>query len=368
MSASAGQLQLFASPELRTGVKKWLLNLLNAPSQPSAAELLQDMELDVGIEARFVAVEEVGALLNSPELNRSQKQYLVDLLADDGLPAALRGSERPGKAIESSIDALLASTVHVRHLRDYQEMLSFMARFRDYSPYNNMLVRVQNPACSFFASKRDWEQRFRRRLKEDARPMMILAVMGPLMCVYDLDQTEGPELPERLRNFARFEGAWNPNWLNRLVSNAAGFGIKVDLARLSSTNAGYATARARLPWKMRVALHEELDFPSLFGVLCHELAHIFLGHLGQDDDGWWPSRTHLTHAAIEVEAESVAFLVTERFGLTGSSDAYVAALTQRGELPVGVSLDNVARVAGLVERMTRETVKPTRGRKAGART
>lgn len=368
MSVATGHLQLFASPNLKNQLHDWLVGLLNSPSQPSAAELVEALERDLPIEARYLLLEQVEALRTRPELNRSQKEYLTYLFGADGLEQALRGADRPGKAIKSSIDALLASTLHVRHLRDYQEMLSFMARFRDYSPYNNMLVKVQNPACSFFASKRDWEQRFRRRLKEDARPMMILAVMGPLMCVYDLDQTEGPELPERLRNFARFEGAFNPEWMNRLVANAANFGIKVDMSRLSSTNAGYATTRARSPWKMRVALHEELDFPSLFGVLCHELGHIFLGHLGQDEDGWWPSRTHLTHSAIEVEAESVAFLVSERFGMTGSSDAYVAALTERGELPVGVSLDNVARVAGLVERMTRETVRPTRGRKAGART
>jgi hypothetical protein len=25
-------------------------------------------------------------------------------------------------------------------------------------------------------------------------------------------------------------------------------------------------------------------------VLCHELAHIYLGHLGANADGWWPAR------------------------------------------------------------------------------
>jgi len=40
-----------------------------------------------------------------------------------------------------------------------------------------MLVRLQNPTCGFYATERDWDDRFGRNLKEDARPMLILAPM-----------------------------------------------------------------------------------------------------------------------------------------------------------------------------------------------
>jgi hypothetical protein len=46
---------------------------------------------------------------------------------------------------------------------------------------------------------------------------------------------------------------------------------------------------------------------SQFGTLCHELAHIYLGHLGTDREHWWPSRTDLDVRAVEIEAESSAF-------------------------------------------------------------
>jgi len=59
--------------------------------------------------------------------------------------------------------------------------------------------------------------RFGRALKEDARPMLILAPMHPVMLVYDLDQTEGEPLPKELKNFARFEGEWDPTRLRRTV-------------------------------------------------------------------------------------------------------------------------------------------------------
>jgi hypothetical protein len=29
---------------------------------------------------------------------------------------------------------------------------------------------------------------------------------------------------------------------------------------------------------------------TVYGTLCHELAHIYLGHSGTDRDHWWPSR------------------------------------------------------------------------------
>jgi hypothetical protein len=51
-------------------------------------------------------------------------------------------------------------------------------------------------------------------------------------------------------------------------------------------------------WKMRVAIHDDLDGPSRLGVLCHELAHILSGYLGCDRDYWWPSRIDLSHHAI----------------------------------------------------------------------
>jgi len=92
--------------------------------------------------------------------------------------------------------------------------------FHANAPYNNMLVKVQNPACGFYAREKDWYQRFGRRLIEDARPMLILAPMHPVMLVYDVDQTEGAPLPEHLTEFATFEGAFEPEWLERMTENA----------------------------------------------------------------------------------------------------------------------------------------------------
>jgi hypothetical protein len=206
-------------------------------------------------------------------------------------------------------------------------------------------------------------------LKEDASPMLILAPMHPVMLVYDQDQTEGKQLPESLTNFARFKGEWNPKWLSHLVDNAEQRDrIQVQFKNLSSTHAGFATTQVRDSiWKMRIAIHAELDEPSRFGVLCHELAHIHLGHLGTDSDFWWPSRRDLRHNAVEVEAESVAHVVSSRFGLEGASSVYESNHLKGSErLPEGVSLDMIAKVAGQIEEMVHRILLPRKKKAAKA--
>jgi hypothetical protein len=63
---------------------------------------------------------------------------------------------------------------------------------------------------------------------------------------------------------------------------------------------------------------------------------------------------------MEIEAEATSFIVTQRFGLQGSSAEYVSRHLEGEEIPEGVSLDLIAKTAGLLERMARETVPPPR--------
>ena len=231
-----------------------------------------------------------------------------------------------------------------------------------------MLVRIQNPTCSFYATASDWQKRFGRTLIEDARPMLILAPMHPVMLVYDLDQTEDSELRAELQYFSHFQGEWEPDWLSRLVENAYRHRIRVDFKRLSSTQSGFATLADGSSGKMRIVVNEALSEPSGFGVLCHEMAHILLGHLGSDEDGWWPARSHLGRSAVE--AEATAYVVTRHLGLEGTSAAYVSRhLRPNAEVLNGVSFDMIAKVAGRIERMATllQSAPLTRAERRGRR-
>jgi hypothetical protein len=163
----------------------------------------------------------------------------------------------------------------------------------------------------------------------------------------------GPELPAHFMRFAQFEGRWEPPWLERLVENARRYWIRIDFKYLPPLHGGFATlGRLKPGEKMRIAINDSFSAPSRFGVLCHEMAHILLGHLGSDKDHWWPSRSHLGRHSIEIEAEATAYIVTRHLGLEGTSATYVSGyLGAQGEVPKGVSFDMIAKVAGQVEKM-----------------
>jgi hypothetical protein len=354
--ADAEQYAIFTNEEAPSlqKVREVLVAVLSRHEQPSAWDLTNMIERELGWKSRGFLKEAVNELRSVPVSKKAWRGYLESLMESGDLDAALKGTGAPKKEIVSSIDSLLRHSKVYRYSEQFREMVNFMARFRDYAPYNNMLVRMQNPTCSFYATERDWHERFSRKLKEDARPMLILAPMHPVMLVYALDETEGKDVPEELKSFGAFQGQWNPDWLQRTVQNAAVRDrIRVDFKILSSTNAGFATlAHSTDEWKMRIAIHSQLDEPSQYGTLCHELAHIYLGHLGTDRDHWWPSRTDLDGRALEIEAESTAFIVTSRLGLAGSSAAYVSRYLDGLPLPSSVSLDQVAKVASRIEQMS----------------
>lgn len=353
------------APEVTTVVKA-IQQVLVRHGQPSAWELLDALANKLGLKVRWVVREAAERLLDDSSMTRAQREYLRSLLESEDLEKAIRGTEKPASDIQSTIDGLLQASSAYRNSASFQEMVSFIANFREYAPFNNMLVKLQNPSCSFFATQKDWRTKFGRRLKKDARPMLILAPMHPVLLVYDLDSTEGPPPPQELRHFAKFEGEWERGRLDRTERNATFRDlIFIDTVTLSSTHAGFAMISPGInDTKMRIGLHVELDAPSRYGVLLHELAHIYLGHLGGDADLWWPSRCDLPRRAMEVEAEAVAYIVSRRAGLQGSSSQYVSRYLD-GEITLKkVSLDLIAKVAGQLEQMGTKALKKRKTRRS----
>lgn len=361
MSDGIKQLELFRTPELTQAVETGILKMLEAQERPSASELLSRLDNEVGVHGRFDVVDAILRLQTTKSLTREARRYLLNLIESGDLDLALRGPADKRREVESLVDDLLHASSIYRSSISFHGMIEFMGRFREYAPYNNMLVRIQNPSCSFYATEKDWLKRFGRHIKEDARPMLILAPMHPLLTVYPLDDTEGRPVPEELRKFGRFAGPWQSKRLDNLVENARRHKVRVDFRPLSSTYAGFAQALgASGEWKLRIAVHDGLDEPSRFGVLCHELAHVFLGHLGSDHDAWWPARDGVSRRTREIEAESVAYIVTTRFGLTGTSASYVSRYLDGEVLPSTVSIDNIGKVAGRIMRMAEKLLAPPR--------
>lgn len=60
------------------------------------------------------------------------------------------------------LDQLLEESKLYRRSEDYQQLLNFVVRLRDFAPFNAMLLHIQKPGLSYAALERDWRERFRR--------------------------------------------------------------------------------------------------------------------------------------------------------------------------------------------------------------
>src|SRR5690625_2059587 len=112
----------------------------------------------------------------------------------------------PERAI---LDQLLEDSRLYRTSKEYMELLDFVARMRDFAPFNALLLHIQKPGLTHAASAKDWRERFNRRPKLDARPSLILRPFAPVALVYDVQDTEGDLLPPGALLF-RAEGSMTP--------------------------------------------------------------------------------------------------------------------------------------------------------------
>lgn len=100
------------------------------------------------------------------------------------------------ESTRSLLDHLLTESKLYTNSKEYKELLDFSIHMRNFAPFNAMLIHIQKPGILFAASAYDWATRFERKPKQDARPLLILWPFGPVALVYDMNDTEGKELPK----------------------------------------------------------------------------------------------------------------------------------------------------------------------------
>jgi hypothetical protein len=327
--------------------------------QGSPAELLRALEREAGWPGRLMLPSILDELRARRGLPDAERKFLIYTLNAGAVAESLADGGDPSAQFQSTVDDLFARSRRFRKSRKFGEAVEFVARFREYSPFNNMLVYAQNPQAAHFATASHWQKAFGRSIKEQARGMVILAPRGPVLMVYDIADTEGPPLPEKLRVFAHTSGRFNPALLDRTIKNCERDRIQVRRLPMGELKGGFVTSREREQgWKMRVGLRDDLEDAAAYAVLCHELAHVYLGHVGADRGGGWPFRMNVSEAVAEIEAESVAYIVCARAGLRTRSAEYLSSFVEDSEDLDAISLDLISRVAGRLEEMGRRLLPP----------
>ena len=335
-------------------VRAWIVH-----RQGSPADLIRHLEEEAGWPARHLVLSVLSELRACKELPAIDRKYLTYTLNDGAVAEALAHGADPSKEHQSSLDDLFRSTRNFRRSAKFAEAVDFVSRFRDYSPFNNNLVFAQNPLATYFATASHWHKAFRRTIKEEARGIVLLAPKGPVLIVYDIADTEGPPLPAKLQLFSKTSGRFDPMIFQRALKNCERDRIRVERKPMGQLRAGFATSRVHdSRWKLRIGIRAELNDADAYSVLCHELAHIYLGHMGTDTDSWWPHRLNLPYAVTEIEAEATAYIVCRRAGLRTHSAAYLSSYVDEESNLQSVSLDLVSRVAGRIEEMGRRLLPP----------
>jgi hypothetical protein len=357
--ARAGDAASASWPEsLQKAVMEFVLQWAER-RQGSAAELIAALEEEVGWPARHVLSGALEGLRARGDLPVATRKFLHYTLNAGAVNEALAGEAGPKAEHESSLDELFARSRRYRATKKFAAAVDFISRFREYSPFNNMLVFLQNPLATYFATARHWRRAFGRRIKDEARGLVILAPRTPVLMVYDIADTEGPPLPHKFEVFTQTTGPFNPLILDRTLKNAERDRILIERKAMGLLRGGFSTARTReAGWKMRIGLREQLEPAAAYSVLCHELAHIYLGHLGADKDGWWPYRSTLPCAVTEIEAEAAAYIVCRRLGLQTRSAEYLSSFVENNEDLESISLDLVSRTAARLEEMGRRLLPP----------
>lgn len=281
---------------------------------------------------------------------------------------------------QRALDELFSLARQYKSSLAYRELLDFVTRFRFYSPFNAMLVHIQMAGATFVAPPHRWLRDYRRQIKAEARPLVILQPMGPVMFVFDVSDTEpeneAPPLPPEVTHPFEVKSGAVGSVLTQTMENAKRDGVYIVERAAGSQSAGiirmaqsgkYLHFQTQskpkpkylsVPLRYGLLLNSKLSAEAKYATLVHELAHLYCGHLGTPNSAWWPDRRGLADEVCEFEAESVCYLVCKRLGIDNPSDQYLAGYMKENAETPSISLDCVMKAAGLIEQMGRVRMKP----------
>ena len=242
---------------------------------------------------------------------------------------------------------LVDAVAELRQSDNWAQMLAVAARFTTYSPSNVLLIAVQRPDATQVAGIRTWNSLGRHVVKGEHG----IAILAP--CLYRTEEgavsSDGGKAPEpadegqmprrELRGFrvvhvfdvTQTDGTPLPNAAPQLLTGDAPREVWDRLVGLTF-KAGYRLERRTCPagvngWNAPeekvVVVDKNLETAQAAKTLAHELGHIRANHHGRFADY---AIDRVCRGAAEVEAESIAYIVTSHLGMNPAaySVPYVA--------------------------------------------
>lgn len=244
---------------------------------------------------------------------------------------------------------------------ELKQLLDFVTELPNFAPFNAFMLQLQKPGLRFAASEAEWWNKFNRTIKEAARPLIILWPFSPIALVYDVEDTEGDELPESVASAFRATGDITQAKLSAFFDLTAKQGMEIKQIEYGNAHAGHINrpehdrsinarstdAKQKPSYQIRV--NSKHDANVQFATLTHELAHLYLGHLGNDKYLKIVERDNLSDKTEELEAESVCYIVCNRNGIKPNSDAYLSGFIAQNTTVDDMDLYAILKAAGQIE-------------------
>ena len=223
----------------------------------------------------------------------------------------------------------------------YKEYISTMAKFPHYSINNCILIVAQCPEASYVCGYKKWQTDFNRVVNRNEHGIMIIA---PVTYKADVEETvydsenhpvignDGKEVTETVtKEFQGFRPAYVfdvsqtsgeplPTLVTMLSDGVKDFDkikdiliaispVPISFEEISGGANGYFS-----PTEQRIVIKNGMSELQTVKTMIHEIAHATLGH-GSKEDKW-------DRETKEVQAESVAYWVTQMIGLDTSDYSF----------------------------------------------
>ncbi len=295
-----------------------------------------------------------------------------------------QAAEARAARVEAAQAVLADAVANLRSGEDWTRFLDFQSRLYDYSANNVMLIiaqyqklyeagKVATPVPSYVASYRKWQE-LGRQVERGQTGLAIIAPMrgvarvatddsGKVLRVLRSDEAPAPGEREARKQWMRgftVEKVFSAEQTTgapipappapRLLAGEAPRGLGEAVLKLIESrgftvstvpDAGYLQGPNGLTTfsARTVQVRADMDDAAMVKTLIHEAAHVLLHDPG-DEQALPMPRSHQ-----EVEAESVAFVVSRTHGMTTDDYSFPYVAAWAGEEPEKVIAKTAQRVA-----------------------
>lgn len=252
----------------------------------------------------------------------------------------------------------------------YAQYLKVMSHFTHYSVNNTILIAMQTGGqASMVAGYTAWQKNFGRQVNRGEKAIKIFAPMTYKRKkeVDMIDQETGQPLRKeiievtvpsfRVTNvfdISQISGPPLPTLVDELEGNVERYQDFVQAIRnISPVPVGFEEMEGKDGYyhqvEKRIAINEDMSETQTMAAMIHELAHAKLHALDPNNLKESAKARGKDQRTMEVEAESIAAVVSSYFGIDTSANSwgYVASWSRNKELPeLTASLQVIKDTAG----------------------